>query len=142
MKNVQRQAAFLGATLLIISFATGGLLAAALTGKVSADAHGILAAHLNALFGCFWLCALAFTLPLTRFEVTGAKRLVLLTAIPAYANWLVTMVKAFLHVAGVGLNGNAQNDAVFAALNVFVVLPSFGAAVGWAYGLAKQRDGG
>jgi hypothetical protein len=139
MTNVQRQAAFLGAVLLIISFATGGLLAMAMTGKVSADAHGILAAHLNALFGCFWLCAVAFTLPLTRFGETGAKRLVLLTAIPAYANWILTVTKAFLHVAGIGLNGNGGNDGVFVALNVFVVLPSFGAAVVWAYGLAKKR---
>lgn len=140
MKNVQRQAAFLGATLLIISFATGGLLAAAMSGKVSADSHVILAAHLNALFGCFWLCALAFTLPLTRFGELGAKRLVFLTAIPAYANWLITLVKAFFHVAGVALNGNTHNDAVFAALNVFVVLPSLGAAVVWAYGLAKKAE--
>jgi hypothetical protein len=139
MSNVQRRAAFLGAVLLIISFATGGLLAMAMTGKVSADAHGVLAAHLNALFGCFWLCAVAFTLPLTRFGETGASRLVLLTAIPAYANWIITIAKAFLHVAGVGLNGNGSNDAVFVALNVFVVLPSFAAAVVWAYGLAKKR---
>ena len=140
MKNVQRQAALLGATLLIISFATGVLLAAAMTGKVSADAHVILAAHLNALFGCFWLCVVAFTLPLTRFAERGAKRLVLLTAIPAYGNWLITTVKAFFHVGGVALTGNAHNDAVFAALNVFVVVPSFAAAVAWAYGLAKKRD--
>ena len=58
----------------------------------------LLAAHLNCLFGCFWLCAVAFTLPLTRFGEVGAKRLVLLTAIPAYANWLITVVKAFRRV--------------------------------------------
>src|SRR5690349_3022293 len=139
MTNVQRQAAFLGAVLLIISFATGGLLAMAMTGKVSADAHGILSAHLNALFGCFWLCAVAFTLPLTRFGETGAKRLVWLTAAPAYGNWIITVVEAFLHVLGVGLNDNASNNGVFAALNVFVVLPSFASAVVWAYGLAKKR---
>ncbi|CAN5925435.1 hypothetical protein BH11MYX4_BH11MYX4_45500 [soil metagenome] len=139
MSDIQRRAAFLGAVLLIISFATGGLLAMAMTGKVSADAHGILAAHLNAMFGCFWLCALAFTLPLTRYGEVGAWRLVLLTAVPAYANWIITLVKAFLHVLGVGLNGNGSNDAVFATLNVLVVLPSFAAAIGWAYGLARKR---
>jgi len=138
MTTLQRQAALLGAVLLIIGFATGGLLAGAMTGKVAADAHTVLAAHLNCLFGCFWLCALAFTLPLTRFGEVGARRLVLLTAIPAYANWLITVVKAFLHVAGVGLTGNGANDGVFAALNVFVVLPSFAAAIAWAYGLMKK----
>lgn len=138
MTTLQRQAALLGAVLLIIGFATGGLLAAAMTGKVAADAHTVLAAHLNCIFGCLWLCALAFTLPLLRFGEVGAKRLVLLTALPAYANWLITAVKAFLHVAGVGLNGNGGNDGVFAALNAFVVLPSFAAAIAWAYGLMKK----
>jgi hypothetical protein len=138
MINVQRRAAFLGAVLLITSFAIGGLLAMAMTGKVSADPHTVLAAHLSALFGCFWMCAVAVTLPLTRFSEAGAKRLVLLTAVPAYGNWILTIVKAFLHVAGVGLNESGSNNAVFAALNVFVVVPSFGAAILWAYGLAKK----
>ena len=139
MTTLQRQTALLGAVLLIIGFATGGLLAMAMTGKVSADPHTILAAHLNCLFGCFWLCAVAFTLPFLRYGDVGARRLMILTAIPAYANWVVTVVKAFLHVAGVGLNGNGPNDAVFAALNVLVVLPSFAAAIAWAYGLMQKR---
>ena len=141
MTTLQRQTALLGVVLLIIGFATGGLLAMAMTGKVSADSHTILAAHLNCLFGCFWLCALAFTLPLLRFGDVGAQRLMILTAVPAYANWLITVVKAFLHVAGVGLNGNGANDAVFGALNVLVVIPSFAAAIVWAYGLlSPKRD--
>lgn len=139
MANIQRQAALLGAVLLIIGFATGALLAGAMTGKVSADPHTISSAHLNCLFGCFWLCALAFTLPLTRFGEVGARRLVLVTAVPAYANWLITVVKGFLHVLGVGLNGNGSNDGVFAVLNAFVVIPSFIAAIAWAYGLMQKR---
>lgn len=136
MQNLQRKAAFLGAVLLVIAFATGGLLAAAMTGKTPADAHIVLAAHLNAILGCFWLVALGLTLPLTRFTEKGASRLVVLTAVPAYANWLVTLVKAYLHVSGVAATGQGSNDAVFGLLNVFVVLPSFAAAIGWAWGLA------
>ena len=50
--------------------------------------------------GCLWLVALAYTLPMLRYGEVGRKRLVLITAIPAYANWLVTTVKSFFHVAG------------------------------------------
>ena len=137
VSSLQRKAAFLGAVLLVISFATGGLLAGAMTGKVPADAHSISAAHLSALFGCFWLCALAFTLPFVRFGDAGLSRLVWCTAVPSYANWLITVVKAFLHVLGVGWDANGNNDMVFGLLNAFVVLPSFAAAIGWAYGLFK-----
>ena len=70
----------------------------------------------------------------------GRKRLVLLTAIPAYANWLVTTVKSFFHVSGVAPDHDRANDAIFAALGVFVVLPSFIAAIAWAYGLSGPRS--
>ena len=139
MTTLQRRTALLGVVLLIIGFATGAVLAGAMTGKLTADAHTILAAHLNCILGCFWLCGLAFTLPMLRFGEVGAKRLVIATALPAYANWLITMVKAFLHVAGVGLDDNGANNAIFGALNVFVVIPSFGAAIAWAYGLLGKR---
>ena len=139
MTNLQRQAALLGVVLLLLGFATGGLLASAMTGKVAADAHTISGAHLNAIFGCLWLCALAFTLPLLSYGEVGARRLLLVTATAAYANWLITIVKAFLHVAGVGLDASGPNNAVFALLNVFVVLPSFAATIAWAWGLKARR---
>jgi len=136
---LQRKTAFYGAVLLVIGFATGGVLAGAMTGKVSADAHTILASHLNAVLGCFWLLALAFTLPMLRFGEKGLRRLVLVTVIPNYGNWAVTLLKAFLHVAGVGLTGQGNNDLVFGLLNVFVVVPSFVAGGAWAYGLLGTR---
>jgi (hydroxyamino)benzene mutase len=135
MQALQRRAARLGVLLLILGFATGGLLAMAMTGKTDADVHAISASHLNALFGCFWLCALAFTLPLLRFGAVGTRRLVDVTIVAAYGNWLVTLVKAFLHVAGVGWTADGTNDAVFVALNVLVVVPSFVGSGAWLYGL-------
>jgi hypothetical protein len=134
---LQRKTAAAGVGLLVIAFATGGLLAAAMTNKVDADVHSIVAAHLNAFLGFLWLIALAYTLPMLRFSIAGKHRLVLLTALPAYANWLVTAVKAFFHVAGVGVTGDEANDVVFAALNGLVVLPSFAAAIAWLYGLFR-----
>ena len=142
LSSLQRKAAFYGAVLLVISFATGALLAGAMTNKVPADPHSISAAHLSALFGCFWLCALAFTLPFVQFSDKGLQRLVWCTVIPSYANWLITVIKAFLHVLGVGLDRNGSNNMVFGLLNAFVVLPSFAAAIAWAYGLFKASGRG
>jgi hydroxylaminobenzene mutase len=138
VRELQRMAGFSGAVLLVIGLATGGLLAMAMTGKANADAHDVLAAHLNAILGCFWICALAFTLPFASFGETALRRLVLVTIVPNYANWLITTIKAFLKVAGVGLKGEPHNDAVFGALNVFVVLPALVAAIAWAWGLNKR----
>lgn len=137
-RDLQRRTAAWGAALLVVAFATGGLLAAAMTKRVDADVPEIVAAHLNAILGCLWLVALAVTLPLVKFGAAGKRRLVLATIVPAYANWLVTVVKAFLHVTGVDLTGDHTNDLVFAVLNVVVVLPSFAAAIGWTYGLARR----
>ena len=138
LRALQRRTAGAGAVLLVIAFATGALLAAAMTSKVDADPHAVSAAHLNAIFGCLWLVALAATLPLLRFGLTGARRLVLATALPAYANWLVTTIKSFLYVPGVAFTGERANDGVFVALTVLVVVPSFAAAIAWAYGLLAR----
>jgi len=117
------------------------LLAQAMTHHIDADLHQILAAHFIAVLGCLWLVAVALTLPMLRYGDTGKRRLVLVTAIPAYGNWGVTAVKSFFHVNGVGLTGDRANDVVFAALGALVVIPSFVAAVAWAYGLLGARSG-
>lgn len=141
-RALQRKTAASGAALLVIAFATGGLLAAAMTKKIDADVHTVVAAHLNAILGCLWLVALAATLPLVRFGPVGRRRLVLATALPAYANWLVTTVKSFLHVTGVDATGDHANDVVFVALNVLVVVPSFVAAIAWTVGLLRREPSG
>jgi hypothetical protein len=140
LSRLQRNTAAAGAILLVIAFTTGMLLGAAMNHTIDADPGEIKSAHLNAIFGCLWLVVLALTLPMLRFGDVGRKRLVLITAIPAYANWLVTTVKSFFHVAGVAPDHDRANDAIFAALGVFVVLPSFIAAIAWAYGLLGSRS--
>ncbi len=135
MTKLQRTTALMGALLLLIGLLTGGLLAAAMNGKVMATVHDVRAAHLNAVLGCFWICAYAATMPMLGFGERGARRLAILTIIPNYGNWLITTVKAFLHVAGVALDGDSKNDAVFTALTAVVVVPSLVAAGAWVYGL-------
>ena len=71
------------------------VLAQAMTHHIDADLHQILAAHFIAVLGCLWLIGLTLTLPMRRYGDTGRRRLVLLTAIPAYGDWGVTAVKSF-----------------------------------------------
>jgi hypothetical protein len=132
---LQRRTAAAGAVLLVLGFSTGVLLAQAMTHHIDADLHQILAAHFIAV-----LVALALTLPMLRYGEVGRRRLVLVTAIPAYGNWGVTAVKSFFHVSGVGLTGDHANDVVFGALSALVVIPSFIAAIAWAYGLLGARS--
>ena len=141
MPSLQRKTAAAAAILMVIAFLGGVLLGAAQTKKIDADVGAVVAAHLNALLGSLWLGVLAFTLPMLRYGDVGKRRLVLATALPAYANWLVTTVKAFFHVAGVEPTGDSANDIVFGTLTALVVIPSFVAAIAWAYGLLGPRDG-
>jgi hydroxylaminobenzene mutase len=140
VRPLQRKTAAAGAVLLVLAFLTGILLAQAQSKKVDADVAEVVAAHLNALLGCLWLVAVAATLPWLRFGATGCKRLALITALAAYANWLVTTIKSFLHVPGIDLDGRKTNDVVFVALTVLVVIPSFVASIAWVYGLLGARS--
>ena len=129
------------AILMAIGLLTGVFVSAAMTGKANADAHAALASHLNALLGCFWMIGVAYSMPMLRYGDTGMKRLVWITTIPNFSNWIITAVKAFLRVAGVDYVGEGKNDFIFGMLTVFVVIPSFVAAGAWVYGFFGKRSG-
>lgn len=133
--SIERFLARAAAILMMLGLLTGILVGQAMTGGLKLDAHAALAAHLNALMGVFWILGFAWTLPMLRYSETGKRRLAWLVVIPNYANWLVTTVKGFLGVSGVAYSGYGANDAVFFALILSVVLPSFAAGGGWLYGL-------
>src|SRR5450755_3943440 len=78
------------AVLMAIGLLTGIFVAAAMVGKANADPHAALASHLNALLGCFWMVAVAYSMPMLRYGEQGQRRLVWLTTLPNYANWIIT----------------------------------------------------
>ena len=125
---------------MFIGLATGGFVSAAMTGKVNADPGAALASHLNALLGCFWMVAVAYSMPMLRYGEAGMKRLVWVVTIPNFANWFVTAIKAFLKVPGVDFIGEGKNDFIFGLLSVFVVVPSMTAAGAWIYGFFGKRS--
>ena len=130
------------AILMAIGLATGLFVSTAMTGKVNADPHAALASHLNALLGCFWMIGVAYSMPMLRYGEVGLKRLVWLTTIPNFSNWIVTAIKAFLKVSGVDYIGEGKNDFIFGLLTAFVVIPSFVAAGAWVYGFFGKRAAG
>jgi hydroxylaminobenzene mutase len=134
-----RPLAFRAALLMCLAFPTGVLVSAAMTGKIPADPHMMLASHMNALLGALWMVAVAWSLPMTRLGAEGRARLATGITIANYANWGITLIKSFLKVSGVDYIGEPLNDMVFAGLTLFVVLPSFAVAGVWAWSLAGER---
>lgn len=141
MNDTEAQARLLGrsaALLVTLALVTGFLVAAAMTGKLDADPHAMLASHLNALLGAFWMIGVAWSLPLLRFDARGRTRLAWLTIVPNYANWLVTAVKSLVKVSGLEANADGRNNMVFALLTALVVLPSLAAAGLWVWGFGRR----
>jgi hydroxylaminobenzene mutase len=132
-----RLMAHAAAWLMLIGLLTGGYVSSAMTGKIPADPHMALAAHLNALMGTFFLLGVAWTLPMLRYGAVGQQRLAWLVIVANFANWAVTCVKAWLRVSGVDLIGQPANDAIFLTLTATVVLPSLVAAGAWVYGFRR-----
>jgi hydroxylaminobenzene mutase len=135
---LRRRLAFLGALLFGLGMLTGLWAGVVLSDKVKvAIPHLALASHLNALLGCFWLLGLSYTLPMLSYGEQGKKRLALLTLIPAYGNWLVTLLASVLGARGLGFTGDASNDLIAVLLQVIVVLPTLVATAAWVWGFRK-----
>ena len=130
----------------LVIAATSLFLVGAVTGilipTAVADEHRfarLLASHLNAIMGCFWLLGLAWTLPRLQLSDGQLKALCLMTMLSGWANWAVTLLKAFVGVAALDWGGGGANGVLWVALVFTVVLPTLGAAVLWALGAWKGR---
>ena len=134
VEAVQRRTGLLAAVLFLVGLLTGGFASSAMTGQIPADGHAALASHLNALLGGLWVMTLAWSMPMLRYSPTGLWRLALLTAVPNFANWAITALKALWRVAGISRTGETYNDIIFGLLTVFVVVPSLVAASAWVWG--------
>jgi len=128
-----------GAWLMVVGLLTGGYISAAATGSIDADPASAVAAHLNAILGGLWMIAVAWTLQFVRYGARGQRRLAWLIAVANWMNWLVTAIKAALHVHGIAAGPPVANDVVFATLSVLVVLPALAGAVAWVVGLRPVR---
>ena len=127
--------------LFFIGMVTGIWSAAALTGKVSvALPRMALAAHLNGLLGGLWLLAVAWSFEFLHYGERGLRRLAFGAGVPAYANWLVTLIASFIGVNGLDYTGQRSNDIIAFLLQTLVVLPTLVASAFWAWGFRAKRD--
>jgi len=137
---LRKQLAFAGALLFFIGMVTGIWAAAALTGKVVVGIPRMaLAAHLNGLLGGLWLLAVAWSFEFLHYEPKGLRRLALGVGVPAYANWLVTLIASFVGVRGLDYTGQRSNDVIAFLLQTLVVLPTLIASAFWAWGFRAKR---
>ena len=137
---LRRRLAWAGAWLFAVGMVTGLWAAAVLTEKVTVAIPRLaLAAHLNALLGGLWLIAVASTLDLLRYGTTGRVRLAWLVTVPAWGNWLITLIASVLGVTGLEYTRDTANNAIAALLHSLVVLPSLVGASAWAWGLGGRR---
>jgi hydroxylaminobenzene mutase len=122
------------AALFLVGLLTGIYAGLAMSGKIPVHGGAALASHLNALMGAFLLVSLGWTLPMLHYGPAGKSRLATVFIATTYANWLITAVKAALHVSGIDLNGKLANDAVFVGLQLAVVIPALIGAIAWVFG--------
>ena len=132
---------------LVVS-ATALFLVAAMTGimipTAGADAEKfsrLLAAHMNAMLGCFWLLGLSWTLPRLALSTKQLQMLCSMTLLVCWANWGLTLAKAQIGVAGLGYGEGGANGGIWLALVITVVLPTLGASMLWFWGAWKGRTG-
>jgi (hydroxyamino)benzene mutase len=97
-----------------------------------------LSAHLAAIFGTFWLLAIAFTVEHTRYDAPGKRRLATLVTLVAYGDWLVTLLASILDVRGIDFGGPGANRAVAGLNQLIVVVPALVAGYLWAAGLHQK----
>jgi hydroxylaminobenzene mutase len=137
---LRRRLAWAGAWLFAVGMVTGLWAAAVLTEKVSVAIPRLaLAAHLNALLGGLWLIAVASTLDMLRYGPVGRLRLAWVVTVPAWGNWLITLIASVLGVTGLEYTRDTANNAIAALLHSLVVLPSLVGAGAWAWGLGGRR---
>jgi hypothetical protein len=142
--QIRRRLAFAGALLFSIGMVTGFWLAAAVTKKLGIGDAVLTpqlarAAHLNALFGGLWLIAAAWSFQFLHYGPRGLKRLALIIALPAWANWLVTLVASILGVNGLEYKGPLANDVIAFLLQTLVVLPTLVACAFWVWGFRGKN---
>ena len=132
---LRRRLASSGAWLFAIGMLTGLWAGAVLTERVSVTLPRLaLSAHLNALLGGMWLVLVGSTLDMLHYGDIGRRRLAWVVIVPAWANWLITLIASVLGVRGLEYTADVRNNVIAGLLDFFVVLPALLGGFAWAWG--------
>ena len=124
----------------LLGLLTGIYISLAMTGAVEANTSMVVASHLNALMGGFWLLGVGWSLQWCSLDQKKATWMARLLILCNYANWLVTAIKALFDVHGVELNGQSANDIIYVVLVLTVVFPAIAGCSIWVFGLIKSAE--
>lgn len=124
MESLSRRLAFHGALLLFLGMAYGLVIVGVMTGALPGTPQMTLGAHLNALFGAFWLWGASWSVTHVRLGRRGLRLLYGSTLVGAYANWLIAAAKAIPGAWAIQLTGDRANDLLFLLRIGLVVVPS------------------
>ncbi len=133
--SLTKRLLFFGALLVVVGLLTGFYAAAALTGQAPGDGRMVVAAHVTTLMSGLVLAAYAVSLPYLRYSHVGCTRLALVFIVSGVAGWAFNFAKAVFATHALQPNGTPVNDVLFGVGTLTVVLPFFGGAVAWAWGL-------
>jgi hypothetical protein len=139
LKENQHRLAFHGALMLFAGMVYGLYVALVMTGDLPGHAEIALGAHLNALFGALWLLGMGWSL---RFVVLSERLLriaIWSTLIGAWANWIISALKAFSGDVAISFSGVGSNDVLFAARIFLVIIPCLLGPGLWVWGLHRWR---
>ena len=140
MEQSQHMLAKSAGVLIFLGIGTGFLIAASATGQIPSNTEMMVAAHLNALLGGFWLLGVGWSLPFCSLSESQQKWMLRLLICSNYSNWFWTAVKSFFDVHAISFDDSTANNLLFVALSVFVVLPAlFGSGL-WVWGLFHMRS--
>ena len=139
MEHMQHRLAKSAGVLILLGILTGFLIAASATGQLSSNVDMMVAAHLNALLGGFWLLGVGWSLPFCTLSSMQQQWMVRLLICCNYANWFWTAVKSFFHVHAISFDSSIPNNVIFVALSIFVVIPALLGAVLWVWGLMRWK---
>jgi len=128
-----------GSLLIFFGLLTGLNIAAVMTGQIDGNPNMVVAAHLNALLGGFWLLGIGWTLPHCTLSSKNTSRMLWLLIIANYANWFLTAIKASFDVHGVDITDDLTNNIMFVFLTLFVVIPSILGSVMWVWGIFHDK---
>ena len=136
----ERRLAFHGALMMFLGMVYGLYVALVMTGAAPGHPEIALGSHLNAIFGALWLLCMGWSLKLTSLSPRLLQLAVRSTLIGAWANWIISALKAFTGDVAISFSGVSTNDALFTARIVLVIIPCLVGPGIWAWGLRPGLD--
>jgi len=131
----QRNLAFQGALMMALGMVYGLYVALVMTGKAPGHAEIALGSHINALFGSLWLLTMAWSLKFVVLSPPMIRLAIWSTCIGAWANWIVSAIKAVTGDVAIEFSGTGSNDGLFSIRIAFVIVPCLVGPALWAWGL-------